>query len=149
MRGRNAHEGAWDDRGGSMDSGELYGFDDGYNQSYGQGNGQAYAPLDEDDGPGLVLQPDRSLVNVSASVTHHGAPLLSYAHTMNRFYTSRKQKLSAGRHKCTVCGERIRFWAWETEDGQTVHDGCYERLAWTWTSLYAQQQRLAAEGRLD
>lgn len=137
MRGRNVQGGAW----GGRDDDESYGYEDDYGQGYSSGG--------LDDGPGLVLQSDRSLVDVSASVTHHGAPLLSYANTMNRFYASRKQKLSAGRHKCSVCGERIRFWAWETEDGQTVHDGCYERLAWMWTNVYAQQQRLAAEGRLE
>ena len=34
--------------------------------------------------------------------------------TMNRFYTTRRQRLSLGRFKCEVCGERIRWWAWET-----------------------------------
>jgi len=103
----------------------------------------------EDDGPGLVLQREQSLVNVSQTVTQHGAPLLSYTRTMNRFYNSRKQSLSLGIHRCEVCGDRIRFWAWRTPEGNITHDGCYERLAWTWTNLYAQQQRLASEGRLD
>lgn len=98
---------------------------------------------------GLMLQPDSSLVGVSNTVTHHGAPLLSYTRTMNRFYTSRKQKLSLGRHKCEVCHERIRFWAWETPNGQHTHDGCYERMAWTWTNLYAQQQTLTAMGKFE
>ena len=68
---------------------------------------------------------------------------------MNRFYASRKQRLSLGTRRCEVCGDRIRFWAWHTPEGKVTHDGCYERLAWTWTNLYAQQQRLAAEGRLE
>ncbi|HEU5349078.1 MAG TPA: hypothetical protein VFU63_10755, partial [Ktedonobacterales bacterium] len=97
----------------------------------------------------LVLQREQSLVNVSSTVTTHGVPLLSYTRTMNRFYTSRKQKLSFGRFKCEVCGERIRWWAWQTPTGNRTHDGCYERLAWMWTNLYAQQQRMANEGRLD
>ena len=69
--------------------------------------------------------------------------------TMNRFYANRRQRLSLGRHKCEVCGERIRLWAWETPNGNRTHDGCYERLAWTWTNLYAAQQRLADEGQLE
>jgi len=103
----------------------------------------------DDDERGLVLQQDQSLVNVSSTVTEHGAPLLNYTRTMNRFYSSRKQKLSLGTHKCEVCGERIGFWAWKTPEGNVTHDGCYERLAWTWTNLYAHQQRLASEGRLE
>ena len=102
-----------------------------------------------DDERGLVLQTEQSLVNVSTTVTHHGAPLLSYSRTMSRFYANRKQRLSLGRWKCEVCGERIRGWAWETSTGNRTHDGCYERLAWTWTNLYAQQQRLATEGRFE
>ncbi len=88
-------------------------------------------------------------VGVSNTVTQHGVPLLSYTRTMNRFYNSRRQRLSLGRFKCEVCGERIRFWAWQTEAGTRTHDGCYERLAWTWTNLYAHQQRLAAQGNLE
>ncbi len=76
---------------------------------------------DQADDRGLVLQSEQSLVGVSNTVTHHGVPLLSYTRTMNRFYTNRKQKLSLG----------------------------YERLAWTWTNLYAQQQRLAAQGQFE
>jgi hypothetical protein len=48
-----------------------------------------------------------------------------------------------------VCGTRIRFWAYETPTRQRTHDGCYERLAWMWTNLYAQQQHLASMGQLD
>jgi hypothetical protein len=103
----------------------------------------------EDDERGLVLRQDESLVGISSTVTHHGAPMLSYTRTMNRFYSNRKQRLSLGRHKCEVCGDRIRFWSFQTPSGTHTHDGCYERLAWTWTNLYAQQQRLAAEGRFE
>lgn len=104
---------------------------------------------DEGDERGLILQTEQSLVGVSSTVTQHGAPLLSYTRTMNRFYSNRRQRLSLGRYSCEVCGERIRLWAWETPNGNRTHDGCYERLAWTWTNLYAQQQRLADEGRLE
>lgn len=114
---------------------------DDYDNRYGD----EYA----DDERGLVLQQDQSLVNISSTITEHGAPLLSYTHTMNRFYANRKQELSLGRLTCEVCGERIKFWAWKTPEGNVTHDGCYERLAWTWTNLYAHQQRLAAQGRLD
>ena len=48
-----------------------------------------------DDEQGLMLQPEHSLVGVSNTVTHHGVPLLSYTRTMNRFYTTRRQRLSA------------------------------------------------------
>lgn len=109
----------------------------------------AYQGPYEDEERGLVLQRDQSLVNVSSTVTEHGAPLLSYTHTMNRFYASRKQHLSLGRLTCEVCGDRIKFWAWKTPEGNVTHDGCYERLAWTWTNLYAHQQRLASEGLLE
>ena len=112
------------------------GYDDGYDNGY-------------DDGPGLILNTDQSLVNVSSTITQHGAPLLSYTSTMSRFYAGRKQRLSLGRHKCQVCGERIRFWSFQTPDGKRTHDACYERLAWAWTNLYAHQQRLAADGQLD
>lgn len=115
----------------------------GYEGDYGGGY------YEGEDERGLVLSPEHSLVNVSSTVTQHGAPLLSYTRTMQRFYENRKQKLSLFRFKCEVCGERIRFWAWETGNKNRTHDGCYERLAWTWTNLYAQQQRLAAEGRLE
>lgn len=104
---------------------------------------------DDEEERGLVLQQDQSLVNVSSTITQHGAPLLSYTRTMNRFYASRKQVLSLGRHTCEVCGERIKMWAWRTPEGKVTHDGCYERLAWTWTNLYAHQARLASEGRLE
>lgn len=121
-------------------------YDDGYGDNgYDGGYDNGY----DDEERGLILQTDQSLVNVSSTVTQHGAPLLSFTRTMNRFYSNRKQRLSLGRHKCEVCGDRIRFWSYETPEGGRTHDGCYERLAWTWTHVYAQQQRLASEGRLD
>ncbi len=150
MRRRDQRYQSWDDEDG-------YGNDSAYDDYQDMG----YADPDDDmayagdawdgaeDERGLVLQPEHSLVGVSDAVTHHGVPLLSYSRTMNRFYTSRKQRLSLGRFRCEVCGERIRFWAWETTNGNRTHDGCYERLAWTWTNLYAQQQRLAAQGRFE
>ena len=123
----------------------------GYNGVGGFANGDDQrGPWADDDGEsGYLFQPEHSLVGVSSTVTHHGVPLLSFTSTMNRFYTSRKQRLSLGRYRCEVCGERIRFWAWETEGGTRTHDGCYERLAWTWTRMYAQQQYLADQGQLD
>jgi hypothetical protein len=164
MRSRGANNGGWDEEDGyaardaSYDTGGYNGYGEGddtggydeYGQDGGYGDeGYGGAWGDESEERGLVLQPEHSLVGVSSTVTHHGAPLLSYTHTMNRFYASRKQKLSLGRFKCEVCGDRIRFWAWETESGGRTHDGCYERMAWTWTNLYAYQQRLAADGRLE
>jgi hypothetical protein len=127
--------------------------DDEYAASYGadadyEGAG-GYDESALEDERGLVLQQDESLVGVSSIVTQHGTPILSFTRTMNRFYTSRKQRLSLGRHRCEVCGDRIRFWSYETPTGNHTHDSCYERLAWTWTNLYAQQQRMAAEGQLD
>jgi hypothetical protein len=147
MRRQQQGYGRWDD-------------EDAYGEmppdAYGEGYYQGEEPGGYDDGTygadeerGLVLDPDQSLVGVSNAITTHGVPLLSYSRTMSRFYTSRKQRLSLGRYKCEVCGERIRFWAWETQNGSRTHDGCYERLAWTWTNLYAHQQRLAAEGRFE
>ena len=148
MPGRAQRSQQWDDEDGYGYAGAYEGQDD---EPYAGASGaddpdEWYA---EDDERGLVLQSEHSLVGVSNTVTQHGVPLLSYTRTMNRFYTNRKQKLSLGRFKCEVCGDRIRFWAWETTTGTRTHDGCYERLAWTWTNLYAQQQHLAAEGRLD
>lgn len=167
MRGRGGQDQHWDDdqgysqgyaqsyAQGYADDGDSYGYDEqGYaDADYDQYSG-GYGAYDDDaayadDARGLVLQREQSLVNVSSTVTTHGVPLLSYTRTMNRFYTSRKQKLSLGRFKCEVCGERIRWWAWQTPNGGRTHDGCYERLAWMWTNLYAQQQRLNNEGRLD
>jgi hypothetical protein len=148
MRGRGYDDEEWesepatgygrDYRAGMDDEG--YGSDEG-----GYGEAAQY----EDDERGLVLQQEESLVGVSSIVTQHGTPILSFTRTMNRFYTSRKQRLSLGRHRCEVCGDRIRFWSYETPTGNHTHDACYERLAWTWTNLYAQQQRMASEGRLD
>lgn len=139
MRGRGQSSSTWQDD--AYGNGEYYDDGDG---AYDDDGGYY-----EEDERGLVLQKEQSLVNVSSTITQHGVPLLSYTRTMNRFYTSRKQRLSLGLRKCEVCGERIRWLAWVTENGGHTHDGCYERLAWTWTNLYAHQQRLAAEGRLD
>lgn len=155
MRGRSEQHQQWDDNQRYADDSESYGYgEQNYSDAdYGQ-YGQ-YGEYDDDgmyaqdDARGLVLQREQSLVNVSSTITAHGAPLLSYSRTMNRFYNNRKQKLSFGRFKCEVCGERIRWWAWQTPTGNRTHDGCYERLAWMWTNLYAQQQRLNNEGRLD
>lgn len=155
MRGRNARYQQWEDDQEYADNGESYGYgEQNYsNADYGQygqyGDYDEDAMYAQDDDRGLVLQREQSLVGVSSTVTEHGVPLLSYTRTMNRFYSNRKQKLSFGRYKCEVCGERIRWWAWQTPTGNRTHDGCYERLAWMWTNLYAQQQRLANEGRLD
>lgn len=132
MARRNSRDSYREDRYDNYDN-----YDDGYADGY------------DDEERGLVLQQDQSLVNISQTITEHGAPLLSYTRTMNRFYANRKQALSLGRHTCEVCGERIKFWAWKTPEGNITHDGCYERLAWTWTNLYAHQQRLASEGRLE
>lgn len=144
-----------DPRGGQRgyDAGGGYIEDDGgYTgdySAYGEGYDPQEGYADEDDERGLILRRDQSLVGVSSTITQHGAPMLSYTRTMNRFYASRKQRLSLGLHRCEVCGQRIRFWSFQTPTGSHTHDGCYERLAWTWTNLYAQQQRLASEGRLD
>ena len=148
----------WDDprlaRG--YDTAESYGADiyadeddGGYADPAGYGAPEGVDAGEEGDERGLVLSQDESLVGVSSIVTQHGTPILSYTRTMNRFYTTRKQRLSLGRHRCEVCGERIRFWSFETPTGSHTHDGCYERMAWMWTNVYAQQQRLASEGRLD
>lgn len=162
MRGRRYDDDAWE---GQSDAGYRRGYDGGANYSadyedeggYDEGEqygdaaplGQGMPGMYEDDERGLVLRQDESLVGVSSIVTQHGTPILSFTRTMNRFYTSRKQRLSLGRHRCEVCGDRIRFWSYETPTGNHTHDGCYERLAWTWTNLYAQQQKMAAEGKLD
>lgn len=143
MRARKAqYGGGWDDE----DVQAEPAYDDQYADD-DDGAGADWYP--EDDARGLVLQQEHSLVGVSNTVTHHGVPLLSYTRTMNRFYTSRKQRLSLGRYRCEVCGDRINWWAWETGTGTRTHDGCYERLAWTWTNLYAQQQSLAAQGQFE
>lgn len=142
MPSRRKNQAAWDEQvGDAADYGDYDGpNEDAYGDNYSYGG---------EDERGLILQTEQSLVGVSSTVTQHGAPLLSYTRTMSRFYSNRRQRLSLGRHKCEVCGERIRLWAWETPNGNRTHDGCYERLAWTWTNLYAQQQQMAAEGRLE
>jgi hypothetical protein len=147
MRARRHADHDWDD--GGYDAESTYG--NAYTDDYGDGGQEpdTFGPGEEDDERGLVLRTDESLVGVSNIVTQHGTPILSYTRTMNRFYSSRKQRLSLLRHKCEVCGDRIRFWSFETPNGTHTHDGCYERLAWTWTNLYAQQQQLALEGRLE
>jgi hypothetical protein len=142
MPSRRYERDAWQDQAGAADD---YGDYDGPDEN-AYDDGYSY---DDDSERGLILQTEQSLVGVSSTVTQHGAPLLSYTRTMSRFYTNRRQRLSLGRYNCEVCGERIRLWAWETPNGNRTHDGCYERLAWTWTNLYAEQQRLAAEGRLE
>jgi hypothetical protein len=162
MRGQQPQWGNWDD--GELDAygaGEQQGYQHYYEDQQGaSADEDDYYPTDgyqndynyggyEDEERGLVLEPEQSLVNVSTTVTKHGAPLLSYTRTMQQFYNNRKQRLSLGRFKCEVCGARIRFWAWETPTKSRTHDGCYERLAWTWTNVYAVQQKLAAEGRLE
>lgn len=132
---------------GNYDMAEEYGAAEGYEGAEGyDGEYGEYAP---DEERGLMLRPEESLVNVSSTITQHGAPLLSYSRTMSRFYATRKQRMSMGRFKCDVCGDRISMWAWETPNGKRTHDGCYERLAWNWTNLYAQQQRMAAEGNFE
>ncbi len=94
--------------------------------------------------------PMPSLVGVSATVTNYGAPLLSYTRTMSRFYQTRKQVLSLGRLKCVICNDRISGWAWSSPDGNGhAHDGCYDRLAWAWASVYAEQQHMASRGELE
>lgn len=156
MRARDSRYDAWDDGdeyAGNAYDGQYAGYDDysgeagGYDDRWGGPDSRALVP--DADAQGLMLQEEQSLVNVSSTITQHGAPLLSYTRTMNRFYTNRKQRLSLGRFRCEVCKVRIRLWAWETENGKRTHDGCYERLAWTWTNLYAVQQRMAAEGRFE
>ncbi|HLY32391.1 MAG TPA: hypothetical protein VKQ36_15285 [Ktedonobacterales bacterium] len=148
-----AYDGEYDDNAYGEDAQGQGGYPgDGYDMAEGYGAAEGYdegnyAPTDEERG--LVLQPEQSLVNISRTITQHGAPLLSYSRTMNRFYATRKQRLSMGRFKCEVCGERISMWAWETPNGKRTHEECYERLAWAWTNLYAQQQRRAAEGDFE
>ena len=155
MAGRKKRSQTWEDQDQYTGGQYAGGYDTGYNQGYDQG----YTGYDDsygssyhdgyDDEQGLLLDTDQSLVGVSSTITEHGAPLLSYTSTMSRFYAGRKQRLSLGRHKCQVCGERIRFWSFQTPDRKHTHDACYERLAWAWTNLYAQQQRLASEGQFE
>lgn len=139
----------WDARNGNGDeSAEVYAEDEQYAEAYGDAyDDDGMYPMEDERG--MLLQQEQSLVGISNTVTTHGVPLLSYTGTMSRFYMTRKQRLSLGRFKCEVCGERIRFWAWETNTHKRTHDGCYERLAWTWTNLYAQQQALAARGQFE
>ncbi len=146
MSSRRNDQDSWEDRAGdAADYGEYEPYDDEYAR---EEDFDADTYQDEDE-RGLILQTEQSLVGISSTVTQHGAPLLSYTRTMNRFYNNRRQRLSLGRYSCEVCGERIRLWAWETPNGNRTHDGCYERLAWTWTNLYAQQQQLASRGEFE
>lgn len=155
MPGRGRSRGEWDydeddPRAGRGGYDADYDADDGGYSAYDD----AYAPGNDDEGyeddeRGVILRRDQSLVGISSTVTQHGAPMLSYTRTMGRFYANRKQRLSLGRHRCEVCGLRIRFWSFQTPTGSHTHDGCYERLAWTWTNLYAQQQHLASQGQLE
>lgn len=150
MASRRYEQGdAWEGQG--ADAYDQYGDDERYDAQgqYAYADEEAYGDEGYGAERGLVLQTEQSLVGVSSTVTSHGAPLLSYARTMNRFYSNRRQRLSMGRYACEVCGERIRLWAWETPTGARTHDGCYERLAWTWTNLTAQQRRGAAEGQFE
>jgi hypothetical protein len=149
MRGYSRQYDGWEDEADFGEASNAYAYnDDEYDDALGQMDYGAYDAQDDEE-RGLLFQPDHSLVNVSRTVTHHGVPLLSYTRTMNRFYTTRKQRLSLGRFKCQVCGERIRFWAWQTNGNYHTHDGCYERLAWTWTTLYAQQSHLSSQGQFE
>lgn len=144
MSSRRHERDTWEDQAGdAANYGDYEQYDDDYADDY------AADAYDDGGERGLILQTEQSLVGISSTVTHHGAPLLSYTRTMNNFYMNRRQKLSLGRYACQVCGDRIRLWAWETPNGARTHDGCYERLAWTWTNLYAQQQVLASRGELD
>lgn len=152
MPNRQRQYDEWDAQDGYADAeadGAYYDEEQYAGDASGDGGYQDGRAYPEDDERGLMLQREQSLVGVSNTITTHGVPLLSYTGTMSRFYTSRKQRLSLGRFKCEVCGERIRFWAWETTNRKRTHDGCYERLAWTWTNLYAQQQALAARGQFE
>jgi hypothetical protein len=120
---------------------------------YDESDEYGIAPYEQQQG---LMNPDEagqgmpSLVGVSATVTNYGAPLLSYTKTMSRFYQLRKQVLSLGRFKCNICNERISGWAWCGPDSSGyAHDGCYDRLAWAWASVYAEQQRLNNQGDLE
>ncbi len=146
MPRRRYERDTWEDQAGDAAD---YGDYEQYAGEYASDEDYEADAYQGEDERGLILEPQQSLVGVSSTVTHHGAPLLSYTHTMNRFYTNRRQRLSLGRYSCEVCGERIRLWAWETPNGNRTHDGCYERLAWTWTNLYAQQQQLASRGQFE
>src|SRR5215469_7099776 len=95
MRGQKKRSRGWDEGRSDYNDAAGYGYgnyDDQFDEPGYDGYGQ-YGQW-EDDEQGLVLQPEHSLVGVSNTVTHHGVPLLSYTRTMNRFYTTRKQRLS-------------------------------------------------------
>lgn len=119
-------------------------YDDEYSGQYD------IAPYGERGLAQVPAPPMPSLVGVSATITNYGSPLLSYTRTMSRFYQSRKQVMSLGRIKCVICGDRIGGWAWTNpEESGHAHDSCYEKLAWTWSSVYAEQQHMASRGELD
>jgi len=125
---------------------DVYGYDDDASDEYG------IAPYEQQRGLATTPdgQPVSSLVGVSATVTNYGAPLLSYSKTMSRFYQLRKQVLSLGRLKCEICNERITGWGWTGPESKGhAHDGCYDRLAWAWASVYAEQQHMDSRGELD
>jgi len=135
----------WDDQ--PNDQG--YGDYQGYGEYEDQGQ-YGLAPYGERGLMPTDQPPVPSLVGVSATITNYGAPLLSYTRTMQRFYQSRKRVLSMGRMKCAICSERISGWAWLGPDKNShAHDGCYDRMAWAWASVYADQQHQAARGELD
>ncbi len=126
-----------------------YGDYQGYGDDEDQGQ-YGLAPYEERGLMQAEQPPVPSLVGVSATVTNYGAPLLSYTRTMQRFYQTRKRVLSMGRIKCAICNERISGWAWLGPDKNShAHDGCYDRMAWAWASVYADQQHMAARGELD
>ena len=102
MPSRRYERDTWEDQAGdAANYGDYEQYDDEY---AGEGDYDADAYADGDE-RGLILQTEQSLVNISSTVTQHGAPLLSYTRTMNRFYTNRRQRLSMGRYACEVCGE--------------------------------------------
>lgn len=155
MPRKNEHYDAWEDASRAdypAITGGYDGLEEDFYEDDADGTGRAMQPYDEMGERGLQAGPPApmpSLVGISATVTNYGSPLLSYSRTMQRFYQGRRQVLSIGRHKCVICNERISGWAWLSPNGGHAHDGCYDRLAWTWASVYAEQQHLAARGELD
>jgi len=133
------YEDQWDQQ--SSDTGGYDDYSEQYDVvPYGE---RGLAPME--DAP-----PVPSLVGVSATITNYGSPLLSYTRTMQRFYQTRKRVLSMGRIKCAICEDRIAGWAWLGPDNSShAHDGCYDRLAWAWATVYAEQQHMAGRGELD
>ena len=136
---RDEYGDQWDEQVGDFGGGDTY--SEQYELvPYGE---QGLAPI-------ANAPPVPSLVGVSATITNYGAPLLSYTRTMQHFYQTRKRVMSMGRIKCAICEDRIAGWAWLGPDSNShAHDGCYDRMAWTWASVYAQQQQMAGRGELD